>query len=139
MRKRHGQYPSQTNEWETPDYLFKYFDKIYKFNLDPCCTPQNAKCWPYYTKEDSGLFKSWAGMTVFMNPPYGREVSLWVKKAYEEVYCSNSDVITTVVCLIPARTDTRYWQEYCAKADYIIFLKGRVKFGKNKDFSSVSP
>ena len=60
-----------------------------------------------------------------MNPPYGRLIKHWLKKAYEESRNEN----TTVVCLIPARTDTKYWHEYCMKAEKIYFVKGRLKFG----------
>lgn len=134
MRNYRGLSSSGNIEWETPDYLFKYFDKIYNFTLDPCCAPENAKCEKFFTKEDSGLFKSWQGHRVFMNPPYGRQIPKWIEKAYNEVYHPACYLQTTVTCLIPARTDTRYWHDYCAKADKIIFIKGRIRFGKNKDF-----
>lgn len=59
-----------------------------------------------------------------MNPPYGRQISDWLKKAY----LSSVENGATVVCLIPARTDTRYWHDYCVKGE-MFFLKGRLKFG----------
>ena len=62
---------------------------------------------------------------MFVNPPYGRDIKKWIKKGYEE---SQKDK-TTVVMLIPARTDTSYWHEYCMKASQIFFVKGRLKFG----------
>ena len=68
------------------------------------------------------------GETVFCNPPYGRELAKWVKKAYEESRKPN----TKVVMLIPARTDTRWFHDYCVKGR-IEFLKGRLKFGDGKN------
>ena len=59
---------------------------------------------------------------VFMNPPYGREIGHWIQKAYQETEAQ-------VVCLIPARTDTKYWHEFCMKANEIWFIEGRLKFG----------
>lgn len=109
---------------ETPRSLFELLNEEFHFTLDPCCTMDTAKCKTYYTPKDDGLSKSWAGYTVFMNPPYGREILKWIKKAYEE---SNNGTI--VVCLIPSRTDTKYWHEYCMKASEIRFIKGRIKFG----------
>lgn len=64
-----------------------------------------------------------------MNPPYGRDIKYWVQKAYEESLKG-----ATVVCLIPARTDTTYWHKYIfGKADDIRFIKGRLKFGYSKN------
>ena len=63
-----------------------------------------------------------------MNPPYGREVGVWIEKAYKE---SLKGAI--VVCLIPSRTDTKYWHDYCMKANEIRFIKGRLKFGDSKN------
>jgi len=80
-------------------------------------------CELYFTKEDNGLEQDWVG-NVFMNPPYGRVVTEWVKKAYNEVMNENADV---VVCLLPARTDTRWFHDYCIKGE-IWFIKGRLSF-----------
>src|SRR5262245_13522731 len=60
-----------------------------------------------------------------MNPPYGRVIGLWVKKAHESSLAG-----ATVVCLVPARTDTRWWQDYATKAAEIRFIPGRLKFGQ---------
>jgi len=107
-----------------------FFDTLnieFNFTLDPCALPENAKCSKYFTPEQDGLKQSWQHNTVFMNPPYGREISKWVKKAYEE---SSADCC--VVCLLPPRTDTRWWWDYCMKGE-IRFIKGRLKFkGKNE-------
>ena len=113
---------SKSNEWETPQDLYDGLNEIYKFTLDPCSTHENHKCDKYYTQEDNGLAQDWSGETVFMNPPYGREIGKWIKKAYEESLKG-----ATVVCLIPARTDTSYWHDYCMKGE-IKFIRGRLKF-----------
>ena len=120
-------FSSKSNEWETPQELFAKLDKEYKFTLDPCATHENHTCSKYYTQEDDGLSQSWANEAVFINPPYG-QIGDWVKKACEE-YTKNG---ATVVMLIPARTDTKYWHDYIMKfASTIYFIKGRLKF-KNK-------
>jgi site-specific DNA-methyltransferase (adenine-specific) len=90
------------------------------------------------TQEDDALTQSWdiaseKGTRVFMNPPYGREIGKWVKKAFEESLKG-----TLVVCLIPSRTDTKWWHAYCMKASHIIFLRGRVKFEQNGKTGTVS-
>lgn len=122
-------YSSKSNEWATPQYLFDELDREFNFTLDPCTTDENAKCDKYYTIEDDGLKQDWSNDVVFMNPPYGRGIKYWIQKAYEE-YNKGA----TVVCLIPARTDTTYWHEYIfGKATDIRFLKGRVKFGDSKN------
>ena len=119
-------FSSKTFEWETPrDFFDKLNWRFGPFNLDPCATKESAKCVNYYTKENDGLSKSWKGHTVFVNPPYGRQIHKWIEKAYNE----SMDNGTTVVMLIPARTDTRYWHDYVMKAREIHFVKGRLKFG----------
>ena len=122
-------YSSKSNEWATPQYLFDKLDREFSFTLDPCATDGNAKCDKYFTVDDDGLIQDWSNDIVFMNPPYGREIKHWVKKAYEESLKG-----ATVVCLIPARTDTIYWHDYIfGKASDIRFLKGRLKFGESKN------
>lgn len=122
-------YSSKTNEWSTPQAFFDELNKEFNFTLDPCATSENAKCTKYFTVEDDGLKQDWSKDTVFMNPPYGREIKYWVQKAYEESLKG-----ATVVCLIPARTDTAYWHDYIfGKADDIRFLRGHLKFGDSKN------
>lgn len=116
-------FSSATNEWATPQALFDELNSTYNFTLDPCSDGINAKCSKFYTIEDDGLSQDWSSDTVFMNPPYGRAISSWIAKAYEE-----SRKGATVVCLIPSRTDTRYWHDYCMKASEICLVKGRIKF-----------
>ena len=122
-------YSSKTNEWSTPQDFFDELDKEFNFTLDPCSTSENAKCAKYFTVEDDGLKQDWSNDVVFMNPPYGREIKHWIKKAYEEHMKG-----ATVVCLIPSRTDTTYWHDYIfGKASDIRFLRGRLKFGDSKN------
>ena len=110
---------------ETPKYLFDRISSIFNFSLDACALPENAKCESYYTPKDDGLSKPWRG-GVWCNPPYGREISSWVKKAYEE---SQKEYNSFVLMLLPARTDTRWWWEYVQGKATLFFIKGRVKFG----------
>lgn len=74
-------FSSKSVEWATPQYLFDELNKEFNFTLDPCATPENAKCKKFYTKEDNGLNKSWENECVFCNPPYGRQIKSWVKKS----------------------------------------------------------
>ena len=111
---------------ETPKYLFDKISSIFNFSLDACALPENAKCESYYTPEDDGLSKPWRGGEVWCNPPYGREISSWVRKAYEE---SQKEYNSFVLMLLPARTDTKWWWEYVQGKATLFFIKGRVKFG----------
>lgn len=113
---------SNKDDWETPKDLYRTLNDEFKFNLDPCCSEKTAKCSLFYTIKDDGLSKSWEG-NVFMNPPYGRQIINWVKKAKEE-----SNKGATVVCLVPARTDTKWWHNYCMKSAEIRFLTKRLTF-----------
>lgn len=130
-----GMMSSATDQWATPQELFDDLDNIYHFTLDVCASDWNAKCDQYFDEEQNGLAQEWVG-TCWMNPPYGRTIKEWVKKAYESA--GNG---TTVVCLIPARTDTAWWHDYVMKGD-ITFLRGRVKFvsqTNDKDQSAPFP
>lgn len=126
-----------TNEWATPQELFDKLNAEFRFDLDPCATSANAKCDEYYTIDDDGLAKNWAGRRVFCNPPYGRSLGKWVRKCYEE----SRKPDTLVVMLIPARTDTSYFHEYIYhKAREIRFIRGRIRFGgstQNAPFPSM--
>jgi len=118
-------FSSKSMEMSTPTSFFNKLDEKFGFTLDPCATKSNKKCRTFYTMEDNGLEQDWGGHTVFMNPPYGRDIATWIKKAHTESMKPN----TTVVCLIPSRTDTRWWHDHCMSADEIHFVKGRLKFG----------
>ena len=117
-------FSSKTNEWATPQALFDELNEEFHFTLGPCATSENAKCQKFYTIESDGLAQDWSGETVFCNPPYGREIHKWVKKA------ALSKALT--VMLIPARTDTTYFHDYIYGKAEIRFIRGRVKFGDSK-------
>jgi site-specific DNA-methyltransferase (adenine-specific) len=125
---------SRTCEWSTPSHVFHELDAEFCFDLDPCATAENAKCARYFTREDDGLAHEWTGR-VFMNPPYGKEIPKWMAKAWE----SAQTTAELVVCLVPVRTDTKWWRDYAAKGEPR-FLPGRLKFGDAKNsapFASV--
>ncbi len=123
-------FSSKTDLWATPQEFYDKLNAEFQFTLDPCATSQNAKCEKYYTRKEDGLKQNWQGETVFCNPPYGRVIKDWVKKCYEESRKEN----TTVVMLIPARTDTSYFHDYIYnKAKEIRFIRGRLKFGNAKN------
>lgn len=122
-------FSSNIQTWETPKSFFKKLNEEFKFNLDPCCEIVTAKCHKYYTEKENGLIQDWGGHTVFVNPPYGRHQIEWIKKAYEESKKEN----TIVVCLIPARPDTKIWHDIIFPYADIRFIKGRLKFGDSKN------
>ena len=128
-------FSSKSNEWATPQDFYNKLNAEFGFTLDPCATPTTAKCSSYYTKDDDGLSKDWAGHTVFMNPPYGRKQKDWIEKAFQE----GEKTGTTVVALVPARTDTKAWHNYCMKATEIRFIKGRLKFGQGTSKTNSAP
>jgi phage N-6-adenine-methyltransferase len=121
-------FSSETDLWATPQDFYDRLHAEFDFELDPCCNADNHKCWKYFTAEVDGLAQEWAPYTTYMNPPYGRVIGDWLRKAYEESHKG-----ATVVCLIPARTDTKYWHDYVMKAAEIRFVKGRLKFGGSKN------
>jgi len=124
MSLNQGMMTSGSDEWTTPSALFRALDRRFGFELDPAATRENALCPMYFTKEDSGLLKSWRPWRVFVNPPYSR-VADWMRKCMDE-----SEKGCPLICaLIPARTDTHWWHAYVKQADLIWFLKGRLKFG----------
>lgn len=124
-------FSSNSEEWETPQELYNKLDAIFKFELDPCATSKNAKCFYYYTKERDGLSQNWGGLRVFCNPPYGRTIGNWVKKSFETFFQNNK--ADTIVLLLPARTDTNWFHNYIYNKSEIIFLKGRLHFNNSKN------
>ena len=122
---------SEIQEWGTPLWFFNRLDNIFNFDLDPCCLKKTAKCKNYYTPVENGLLQDWTKYdAAFVNPPFGREITKWIKKGYE-----SSKEMKNVCFLIPARPDTRYWHNYCFSASAILFIKGRLKF--ENPYSSV--
>jgi len=119
-------FSSQTDLWSTPQDFFDQLDQEFQFTIDVCATRENAKCNQFFSPEWDGLTATWTGVC-WMNPPYGRAIKHWVKKAYE-----SSLQGATVVCLLPSRTDTSWWHDYCMKGE-IRFIRGRLKFGGQKN------
>lgn len=119
-------FSSATEEWATPKWLFDELHKQFGFELDVCATDDNAKCSRYFTKELDGLSRPWTGVC-WMNPPYGETIGLWMEKA-----CRAAEKGATVVCLVPARTDTSWWHDWAMKGE-VRFLRGRLKFGDAKN------
>lgn len=115
-------FESESTEWETPLDLFRLLDAEFHFDLDAAATDENAKCSRYFTKRENGLQQEWK-TSVFLNPPYGISIGKWVRKAYEEAHKGS-----LVVCLLPARTDVKWWHDFVMQAAEVRFIKGRVKF-----------
>jgi phage N-6-adenine-methyltransferase len=120
-------YSSASCEWSTPQWLFDALAREFAFTLDPCATRENAKCPRFFTREDDGLAQDWGDAVVFMNPPYGDVISRWMWKAYDSARKG-----ATVVCLVPARTDTAWWHLYAMKGE-VRLLRGRLKFGNARN------
>jgi len=114
---------STTDDWHTPQWLFDILHKEFKFKLDVCATAKSAKCKRYFTRRDDGLKQTWRGVC-WMNPPYGREIGAWIEKAHQSAKDG-----ATIACLVPARTDTAWWWDYCTRGE-IRFLRGRLQFSK---------
>ena len=115
-------YSSEKMDWATPQDLFDKLDEEFSFTLDVCAIASNAKCSDFYSPEDNGLLQSWSGVA-WMNPPYGRGIDQWVKKAFE-----SSRENCKCVCLVPVRSDTRWWHDYVMKAAEIRLLTRRLSF-----------
>ena len=122
-------FSSKEEKWATPQDFFDKLNDEFHFTLDAAASPNNAKCTNYFTEEQDGLAQSWGGHTVWCNPPYCRKTGLWVKKAYEE----HQRTGCTVVMLLPSRTDVRWFHDYILGKAEIRFIKGRLKFGENKN------
>lgn len=120
-------FSSATDQWATPIDLFEKLDAIFNFQTDVCADKDNAKCAIFYDESINGLSQDWRGVC-WMNPPYGRQIGDWVAKAY----LSSIENGAIVVCLVPARVDTKWWHDYCVKGE-MFFLKGRLKFGDAKN------
>lgn len=116
-------FSSDSIEWGTPQRLYNPLNNEFHFTLDPCATPENAKCAKFYTRDDDGLKQSWAGEIVFVNPPYGKDIGLWIEKSYRESLCG-----ATVVMLLPVRSDTKYFHDWILGKAEIRFIRGRLRF-----------
>lgn len=117
-------FSSKSELWETPQEFFDELNREFGFQTDVCALPENAKCEAFYTPEQDGLSQEWTGVC-WCNPPYGRQIGEWVRKAAESE--------ATVVMLLPARTDTKWFHDYILPNAEIRFIKGRLKFGGSKN------
>lgn len=114
---------SATDDWATPQHVFDKVDAKFHFTLDVCADHTNFKVRRYITREQDGLAQDWGHDICWMNPPYGRTIGLWMRKAF-----ASAQNGATVVCLVPARTDTAWWHDYAMKGS-VGFIRGRLKFG----------
>jgi site-specific DNA-methyltransferase (adenine-specific) len=122
--RNRGRYYGNGRDWATPPEVFEPLDAEFGFTLDPCCTVATAKCPKFYTEAEDGLQRDWHDERVFMNPPYGREIAAWTRKAREE-----AERGTLVVGLLPASTDLGWWHEdILAPGAEVRFIRGRVRF-----------
>ncbi|GAF63606.1 hypothetical protein BTS2_0497 [Bacillus sp. TS-2] len=126
MTINQAMFSSSTDKWSTPQSFYDKLNQEFQFDIDVCATDSDKKCERYFSPEQDGLKQEWTGIC-WMNPPYGRGIGPWIQKAYE-----SSQQGATVVCLLPSRTDTKWWHEYCMKGE-IRFIKGRLKFGDSKN------
>ena len=120
-------FSSKTDMWATPQAYFDEVAKEFVFSVDVCANKENTKVNKFFSIEDNGLVQKWEGIC-WMNPPYGREIGKWIKKAYE-----SAEQGATVVGLLPARTDTKWFHTYIYGKAEIRFIKGRLKFGDCKN------
>lgn len=116
------------NSWSTPQELFNLLNDEFEFNLDACASDWNRKCLAYYDKEMDSLSIDWKyGSVVWMNPPYGRLAGEFIEKAYTQ----SRKQRCTVVCLVPANTETKWFQDYALKGE-LRFIRGRVHYTDKK-------
>lgn len=120
-----GLLTSNSDEWTTPRWLFDRLNERFQFTLDAAASPGNALCAKYHIWPD-GLC-DWTGERVFVNPPYSDI------KAWAEHFTEQASKAKLIVALVPARVDTRWFQEHVAKADLVHFVKGRLRFGESKN------
>ncbi|MCS6093931.1 adenine methyltransferase [Lactobacillus sp. LMY-20] len=119
-------FTSNKEDWETPQDFYDRLNNKYRFKWDLAASDDNAKCSCYFTRDDNSLEQDWEGLSgnLFLNPPYGRELKLWVQKAATTKLKDKQNI----VMLIPSRTDTSYWHDYIFNHAEIKFLRGRLKF-----------
>jgi len=118
----------ESTEWRTPQKLFDDLDLEFNFELDAAASEENHLCFAFFNKEQDALKQDWTTYgTTYVNPPYGREIKLWVEKAWKE-----SQKGITVVMLLPARTDTQWFHDFVYGRAEIRFLRGRIKFLDNE-------
>ena len=125
MIQANALYSSRSEVWETPQPFFDKLNDEFHFDLDVCALPENAKCSRYFTPSEDGLKQPWTG-NVWCNPPYGRDIVKWIRKAADEIQ-KDANVI---VLLVHARTDTRWFHDYLYEKPNVElrFVRGILKF-----------
>jgi phage N-6-adenine-methyltransferase len=115
---------SESGAWETPPDLVTDLAPVFPWDLDAAASRPNV-CKHYYSPEEDGLAQPWEGL-IWLNPPYGkkRHIDWWMQKAHLEGQKDG----TTVVCLPPARTSTRWWHDNVPFASLVVFFNRRVHF-----------
>lgn len=132
-------FSSKSAEWRTPIDFFSKLNKIFHFTLDPAATPENALCNKFFTVDENGLIQPWYGESAFLNPPYGREIAEWMRKCFDEAdiawmikeKSTSEEPRSLIVALIPARTDTKWMQQYVYNSNHVYWiydLEGRLIF-----------
>lgn len=120
-------FKSIRQDWETPASVFSPLHVEFRFTLDAAANETNTKAPKFFNAEDDGLTQDWGTNHVWLNPPYGEgsaRISSWVAKAH-----AASLLGATVVMLIPARTNTNWFHDFCLKYGEVRFIRGRPKFG----------
>lgn len=126
MKKNSALFTSNKLDWETPDELFRYLNKIFRFEIDLAANRENAKCQRFIGEEMDSLAIDWGafrGQTCWLNPPYGKNLGSWMHKCVE---AKNKGV--TVVALVPVRSDTIWWNVSVKGHAVVLPIQGRIKF-----------
>jgi len=129
MDMKGGMFTSMSGEWATPKELFTLLDLEFHFDVDLCATEDNALCDEFCTVECSLLGHIPHGQRAYMNPPYGRKIGSFIERA---VSLFDDNYLDVLVMLLPSRTDTKWWHEYCMRGE-TRFIKGRLKFGGSQN------
>lgn len=129
-RIHEGMFTSERLDWATPQGFFDLVATEFPFDLDAAASPHNTKVAAYYTEADDSLSQPWPG-TVWCNPPYGRGIGAWLEKGWREAQNGS-----TVVMLVPARTDTAWWHDYVMRAAEVRLIRGRLVFGQGEATSN---
>ena len=125
---------SEDDTWTTPGDFYRALDKEFNFGLDAAALASSALCPLWYGPDHhdpsmrDAFMRSWQfdaqGENIFLNPPYGRTIKDWMRKADQEAQKGAG----AIVCLVPARTDTNWWHDSCIHHE-VRFIRGRLKFG----------
>ena len=125
---------SQDDTWTTPKDFFNKVSKEFNFTLDAAALKSSALCDEYYGPDHQNpeyrdaLSIDWITTgDVWLNPPYGKDIKKFMAKAAKEHQRG-----LTIVSLVPARTDTAWFQDYCLPYE-VTYIRGRLKFGDSKN------